>query len=279
MARSKSPQPPSPEPPQVAPAQGLELLQELITKAEELLRRRPLSSDDSSAWEILARNYLEKAFGRYSPNITDVLEIGKYGSFPMNAGEQFWENHRSTSLQSQKRALQGLVELLQTELKLRQGNLAKSDEIAHGRKVFLVHGHDERFLHETARFLEKLQQDVTVLREQPSQGRTIIEKFETAADVGFAVVLLTNDDKGGPTTAKEADMRPRARQNVIFELGYFIGKLGRKRVCALFAEGTELPSDYSGVLYVKLDAHGAWRLELAKELKAAGLPVDMNLAL
>ena len=74
-------------------------------------------------------------------------------------------------------------------------------------------------------------------------------------------------------------MKARARQNVVFELGYFIGRLGRNRVCALYAEGVEIPSDYSGVVYTKLDASGAWRLELAKELKAAGLPVDMNLAL
>jgi predicted nucleotide-binding protein len=65
---------------------------------------------------------------------------------------------------------------------------------------------------------------------------------------------------------------------VIFELRYFIGRLGRRRVCALYERGVEIPSDYSGILYTELDENGAWRLQLAKELKAADLPVDINLA-
>jgi predicted nucleotide-binding protein len=148
-----------------------------------------------------------------------------------------------------------------------------------GHKVFLVHGHDEAVLHEVARFLERLKQDVIVLREQANQGRTIIEKFENYAAVGFAVVLLTPDDRGGPIAVPFDKQQPRARQNVILELGYFLGRLGRNRVCALYREGVEIPSDYSGVLYVKLDDGGGWRLILAKEMRAAELPVDMNLAL
>jgi predicted nucleotide-binding protein len=97
--------------------------------------------------------------------------------------------------------------------------------------------------------------------------------------VGFAVILLTADDRGGVKGAEYEKQQPRARQNVIFEFGYFIGKLGRNRVCALYAKGVEIPSDYSGVIYLELDDRGAWRLELAKELKAAQLPIDMNNAL
>lgn len=146
----------------------------------------------------------------------------------------------------------------------------------HGHRIFFVHGHDEGALHEIARFLERLDQQVIVLREQPNQGRTIIEKFEDYSDVGFAVVLLTPDDRGG---ADGAEPRWRARQNVILELGYFLGRLGRKRVCALYRGDVEIPSDYSGVLYVPIDGAGGWRLQLARELKAAGLPVDMNRAM
>lgn len=279
MARSKTPSRPSPEPPEVSPVQGVQLINTQIAKAEELLENRPLTKDDYSTWELLTRNYLEKAFGKHSPNISSVTDVGKYGSFPMNAGEQWWENHRKTSLQTQKRKLEGLRELLQTEMQLTGGNAPQVSREPTGHKIFFVHGHDERVLHEVARYLEKLQQQIIILREQPNAGRTIIEKFETYADVGFALVLLTPDDKGGAINAPASDLNPRARQNVVFELGYFIGRLGRNRVCALYAEGVELTSDYSGVLYTKLDANGAWRLEIAKELKAAGLPVDMNLAL
>jgi predicted nucleotide-binding protein len=148
-----------------------------------------------------------------------------------------------------------------------------------GHRIFLVHGHDEAVIQTVARFLERLDQEVIILREQPNSGRTIIEKFEDYADVGFAVVILTGDDRGGTKDAKADDQKPRARQNVILELGYFLGRLGRDRVCVLYQEGVEIPSDYSGVLYTPLDKAGAWRLDLAKELKAAGLSVDMNKAL
>jgi predicted nucleotide-binding protein len=105
------------------------------------------------------------------------------------------------------------------------------------------------------------------------------KNLKTNSDVGFAVVLLTGDDRGGSATAKDDQLELRARQNVILELGFFLGRLGRSRVCALHRDGVEIPSDYSGVLYVKLDQQGDWRLQLAKELKAAGFPVDMNMAL
>jgi predicted nucleotide-binding protein len=279
MARSKTPPKPEPEPPQVPAGQGIQLIESQIAKAEELLQKRPILKDEYSTWELLTRNYLEKSFGRHSPNTSGVMDVGKYGSFPMNAGEQWWENHRAVSLQTQKRKLEGLRELLQTELQLTGGQIATVSTEPKGHRIFLVHGHDDRALHEAARFLEKLRQDVIVLREQPNQGRTVIEKFEDYADVGFAVVLFTPDDVGGPSASGAASLKPRARQNVVFELGYFIGRLGRNRVCALYVDGVEVPSDYSGVLYTKLDASGAWRLELAKELKAIGFPVDMNLAL
>lgn len=149
----------------------------------------------------------------------------------------------------------------------------------HGQGVFLVHGHDNESKQTVARFLEKLEIEVTILHEKPNLGRTIIEKFEQHADVGYAVVLLTPDDIGKCCKEGDTSFLPRARQNVVFELGYFLGALGRKHVCALKAEGVEEPSDLSGVLYIPLDAAGAWRLRLAGEMKAAGLNIDLNRAL
>lgn len=144
------------------------------------------------------------------------------------------------------------------------------------KKVFVVHGHDNEAKVTTARFLEKIDLEPIVLHEQPSSGRTIIEKFETySGDIAFAVVLLTPDDIGGVGNKPET-FKPRARQNVILELGYFVGRLGRSRVCALHKGGVELPSDYQGVLYIELDHAGAWRSKLAQELKHAKLPIDMN---
>jgi len=265
--------------PELAPAQSAALLGKQVESGAKLLGERPIDENGYSTWEMLTRNYLEKAFGRNSPNVTTVTSVGKYGSFPMNAGNDWWEKHRAESLQTQLSKLRGLIELLTTGNELQGGHVVAPQTEAKGHRIFLVHGHDELALHETARFMEKLEQDVIVLREQANQGRTIVEKFEDFADVGFAVVLLTSDDLGGAASTTHDRQQPRARQNVIFELGYFIGRLGRNRVCALYRPGVELPSDYSGVLYIELDERGAWRLQLAKELRAAGLPVDMNNAL
>ena len=113
-----------------------------------------------------------------------------------------------------------------------------------------------------------------ILHEQPNQGRTVIEKFEAHSDVSFAVVLLTPDDMGAVVSSTR--LAPRARQNVILELGYFIGKLGRSRVCALYVEGVEIPSDIHGVLYVPYDDSQGWRLKLASEIRSVGIAVDLN---
>src|SRR5262249_20276988 len=123
------------------------------------------------------------------------------------------------------------------KLQLAGGGAAKASPNVTGHRIFLVHGDDDHTLHETARFLEKLHPNVIIRREQPNKGRTLIEKFEDYADVGFAIVLLTADDKGGPENCPAGELKPRGRQNVVFELGYFIGRLGRKRVCALYTEG------------------------------------------
>ncbi len=141
--------------------------------------------------------------------------------------------------------------------------------------VFVVHGHDDAAKEAVARFIEKLGLKAIILHEQPNAGRTIIEKFERYSGVAFAVVLLTPDDVGAPRD-RVSESKARARQNVIFELGYFIGKLGRKRVCALYKEDVELPSDIYGVLYVPMDSAGTWRMMLAREMKQAGLLIDMN---
>jgi predicted nucleotide-binding protein len=141
------------------------------------------------------------------------------------------------------------------------------------RKVFIVHGHAGEPREAVARFLDRMDLEPIILHEQANQGNTIIEKFETHADVGFAIVLLTPDDFGGACGGAQ---HPRARQNVILDLGYFIGRLKRGRVCALKAGDIELPSDILGVVWTAYDVGGAWKIALAKELQAAGYEIDWN---
>lgn len=145
----------------------------------------------------------------------------------------------------------------------------------HSKNIFIVHGHDKAAMHEVARFIEHLDLHPIILHEQADKGRTIIEKFEAHADVGFAVILLTPDDIGYPRDVP-GDAKHRARQNVLFELGFFIGSLGRQSVCVLRKGKIETPTDYSGVLYKTMDESGGWKIDLAKEMKAAGIEVDLS---
>lgn len=147
-------------------------------------------------------------------------------------------------------------------------------------KVFLVHGQDNETKSIVARFIEHCGLRPIILHEQTDQGRTIIEKFEQNADVGFAVILLTPDDVGCLRADAPNNLKARSRQNVILELGYFIGRLGRSRVCALKKGEVDLPSDFSGVVYTPYDgADEGWKIKLAREMRAAGLNVDLNAAL
>lgn len=141
-------------------------------------------------------------------------------------------------------------------------------------RVFIVHGRDNLAKIEAARFVEKLGFTAIILHEQASSGKTIIEKIEECTNVGFAIVLYTPCDLGG--LASEKNQKPRARQNVVFEHGYLIGKLGRDNVCALVKGDVETPNDISGVVYVPLDDHDAWHVVLAKEMRNSGYTVDMN---
>jgi predicted nucleotide-binding protein len=142
-----------------------------------------------------------------------------------------------------------------------------------GLRVFVVHGHDHGPRDSVARLLDRLGLEPVILEEQPNKGRTIIEKFVDYSDVEYAVIVMTPDDMGG---GKGAGTNQRARQNVILELGFFIGALGRHRVAAVVVGPVETPSDVEGVLYIKYDASGAWKGQLAREIKAAGLSVDLN---
>ncbi len=139
------------------------------------------------------------------------------------------------------------------------------------QKVFIIHGHDERLKMEVELFLRSIQVSPVILHQQEDRGRTIIEKLiEESQEAGFAIALFTPDDI-------QEDLTKRARQNVLLETGYFMGKLGRDRVRMIVREGTEIPSDLSGILHTKLDER--WKSSLLKELKAAGIEYDASIAI
>lgn len=143
---------------------------------------------------------------------------------------------------------------------------------AENPKVFIVHGRDEGTKTDVARFIERLGLDAVILHEHANRGRTLTNKFmEVASEAAFAVVLITPDDVGG---LSQDALRARARQNVIFELGFFIGLLGSHKVCALVKGDVERPSDFEAVVYISYGDGTAWRADLARELREAGIAFD-----
>lgn len=242
--------------------------------------------DDSETWDEFNTTLLRKSFTtsdlveEYASLVGNVLEHADIKNrrlrSRLNPGQLHEVLDILGDIDARNRWLRSLLTRLplyeeKGNTEVRAGTL---DPAVTGNRVFIVHGHDEATRQSVARFVRQATgSEPIILHEQPSSGRTIIEKFEDHADeITFAIVLLTGDDEGSERGSGKC--RLRARQNVILELGFFIATLGRQRVAALHQNGVELPSDLRGVLYTPLDSD--WRLKLGREMRAAGLTVDIN---
>jgi predicted nucleotide-binding protein len=229
---------------------------------------------DYERWVDKVSTKISKIF----PNSGLLAEWNSLGT-PMISYGGFFSSDRSTRIHFiniVEKRMSWLARLARSDIELQQKKTNKKISPNPNGKIFLVHGRNEKILQKVARLLEKLNLEPIILHEQPNHGRTIIEKFEDYSDVAYVVVLLTKDDLGKLDTSEQKEFFHRARQNVIFEMGYFIAKIGRKHVCTLYEEGVEIPSDYQGVLYIPIDEKGSWQLQLAKEMKSVGIPLDMN---
>ena len=215
-----------------------------------MLYFRPIS------WNM---NCSENARAENERNATDAYQSGLDKAYALIASiigqiEDFWEDDSASAA---------------------SGTQSQSVGSTDSNQVFVVHGRDQGALSEVKLALIQLGLEPVILQELPDQGRTIIEKFEDYSQVGFAVILCTPDDDGR-LAVDDSEPHPRARQNVVFEWGFFIGKLGRRRVCALIKGKVEIHSDYDGVLYVEMDDGEAWKIKLVRELQAAEYAVDAN---
>lgn len=255
----------------------VDTLKALVTQGEELapqggtmfLGYNGDKQPDYVSWRLQAVDAIS-ALGKQAQPLLKEIDNDKQGPY-------FFEDSAKRVLGVLKAAVAIAERQSKAPVAVAAASKPTRGNAAPAETVFIVHGHDQALLQQVARFVEKLEIKPIVLFEEPGKGQTVIEKLESNSDVPFALVLLTPDDLG--RAAKEAgELHPRARQNVVLELGYFLGKLGRVNVAVLYDESVELPSDYRGVEYVKIDAEGAWKLRVAKELKAAGLAVDMNKA-
>lgn len=227
---------------------------------------RPLEAGiESALTETFGHGTIE--YDRYQAAATLDWPMNLYDETPHNEKVQAIAEDRLRSIQ----LLSAAIELLQERLDDIAPQAAPMDVTklsSTSKRVFIVHGRDAEPKEAVARFLTSLGYEPIILHEQANKGRTIIEKFrDEASDVGFAVVLMTPDDE-------MPDGTTRARQNVILELGFFLGALGPDRVAAIVKGDIEKPSDFDGVVYIPYDT--GWKSALGKELQAAGYDVDWN---
>lgn len=261
-------------------------------KSDELLPRLYSLRD-----EIKSLNYndkpqmfkLKKQFGMYVRNIkgdnshylNDIEEVDFFyrpgiwilGADYTREDMESWENGKD-KLALLLDTFIDEISLFMPEKEPLQSGANSGKDLLSSNKVFIVHGHDNEMLQSVARFVEKMGLIPIILHEQANEGRTIIEKFEDYSDVPFAIVLFSPDDLG--KAKSDSSLRPRPRQNVVFELGFFIGKLGRKNAVVLHnvVQDFEMLSDFQGVLFHPYQ--DGWELSIAREMKSAGMNVDLN---
>lgn len=283
MARKSSPQAVQPKVNLTAEQlyKGIDRLEQRITDLDTF-DLNTLKSGTSPELQVLERSIedtLERCFGvntTAANRYKDAYDL-HYHVMVWVSGmpEPNYKARTKEKIEEAKALLGQAIIALKTDLEDLQPSIAtpttKTRLSTDSSRVFLVHGHDEAVRETVARFLEKLGLQVIILHEQANGGRTIIEKIEHHSEVGMAVVLLTPDDIGGKAGGQ---MEPRVRQNVLLELGYFMGVLGRHKVCALRSGKVEIPTDFAGVVWT--DMAGEWKTALARELKAAGYDIDWN---
>ena len=250
-----------------------EKFKSIVDEIDDLVAHQVVASAPAfEGWQAKTERFLVKKYGN------DSLEHNKFKS--MRFSPNCWVMDSDLNLKSEIKtcrdsllACKAIFETYLEEMTEEEKTVAQPQPAQPGNmnKIFIVHGHDGELKHSVARIVEKQGIEAVILSEQANQGRTIIEKFEANSDVGGAICLFTADDVGKAKDA--ASESSRARQNVVLETGYFMGKHGRDHVVILADSGIEIPSDLSGVVYTNTSN---WEIGLLKDLKAMGYEVDFN---
>jgi predicted nucleotide-binding protein len=279
------PRRPEPEPkPDLSYDRAMPALERQLQELQNLKGRSYDEADaDETQWQHLTEGILEHTFGKGSTNLNKFTDVSWIGASLFGGERPHYE--LQSNFERRINQYDALLKSVIEELKLympglpikRDESQSPTDAVV-SQRVFVVHGHDQAMKEPVARALERLNLLPIILHEQPGGGRTLIEKFEAYSDVGFAVVLLAPDDELEIVNGDSVRRIQRARQNVILELGFFVGKLGRPRVAAIFKASPEfeVPSDFLGVEYILYDAEGSWKLRLVRELRQVGFDVDAN---
>ncbi len=247
-----------------------EKLKSIIDEIDILISQNVTSSAPTfQAWKAKAERFLISYYGNSSYEVKKFRE--ERFSLIMFAGgtpESAFVKACASGLKTTKAILQTYLQEMADDADVVSNQMKQNNDFS---KIFIVHGHDSELKLAVARLIEKQGIEAVILREQANRGKTIIEKIEEYSDVGAAICLFTADDFG--RAKKDNDDKSRARQNVVFEAGYFMGKLGRDKLVILSENGVELPSDMQGVVYCDKTA---WEFQILKELKAIGYNIDYN---
>lgn len=254
----------------------IEKLKNIISEIDDLISKGVTSSDVTfSKWENKAKSFILSIYNK------DDYQYQEFDNISFHCIDFCKINGLGPSINQVDVCRKGLLtakgqleNILETMEEENGSSVSISDpeaSIQKYDKVFIVHGHDGELKQSVARIIEKQGIEAIILSEQANKGRTIIEKFEDYSDVGGAICLFTADDLG--RAKKDSSDNTRARQNVVLETGYFMGKLGRDHIVILADNGIEIPSDLSGVVYTDTES---WKINLLKELKAMGYTVDLN---
>lgn len=189
----------------------------------------------------------------------------------LNAKENFWRKKVTYS----KEIRLNSEKLIQEANTLMEKLFDENNPMS--KRVFIVHGRDKFMRDHIKSFFLEVGFKPIILSQETSNGDTVIEKFEKYADMAaFAAILLSPDDEGG--LLGQNSLRPRARQNVILELGFFIGKLGRSKVMLFRPQSSdfETPSDISGYCFIPYDEDEKWKLIAAKNISSLGYNISID---
>jgi|APEBP8051073302_1049394.scaffolds.fasta_scaffold00326_8 predicted nucleotide-binding protein len=268
----------------------IEKLSRRLSEIEDLGKEANIDSKSVDTLREHIINNLRDLYGQDSPEFERYEHMHIWG-LPLqiqlgfeSPAEEAFRKQRGYRLGLEETAakLNGIIVQLNEKIEDLDGafdglsqNTSRLQSKIKSNKVFIVHGHDSELKTAVARVVEQLGLEAIILHEVPNASETVIEKLEkNAAEVGFAVILLTPDDLG--KSVKEEELKGRARQNVILELGFFWGLLKRSNVCCIAKRGVDLPSDLHGVVYVGGD-DSSWKYTLANNLKHAGYnDIDLN---
>lgn len=250
-------------------------LEAIYNEIDTLIAKRVMAeSPEFESWHSRAERFLVNHFGRDNYEVTDFSNTLFMPMVYAPGADDIRIKACCDGLKKTKDIFKDYLTEIKEEMleKDEESEKTAHTKLSHqNNKVFVVHGHDEALKEKVARLLEKQGLEAIILSEQANKGKTIIEKFEENSDVGAAICLFTGDDIGKEKS--EAVEKQRARQNVMYEAGYFMGKLGRERVIMLVDNGIELPSDLQGVVYTDSES---WKTEVLQELQSIGYGIDFN---